>query len=358
MVYQKDNLAQNQAIRSANATKKSYFFTKKIAFAPNIEEYKNIIDSALGYIALAIQINDSAFKSAFDTCLYAKEQLLTAKDAQVNIQSELRKIHTISNINDVRAKGLDLVYLSANAMVDIYDASLHLMRVSPSENKDHGAMYKNELATIDKKAYNDRNVSRLEVDEHSFITLKELYKGKLTTLEIDIVELEAELETTKNAEDRKEIQSMIAEKKDERAILISKYNNADNKLVMVRNELSEDILNVVNKEIFSTDKKFYDKNVPIPNNVPVKGLVYRVQVGFFMNELPPEHFEGLFPLSTEKVDNVYMRYIAGSFPTYEDASDAKLAIVDKGYTDAFVVAYYDGKKISVAEAIKIEHEEK
>jgi hypothetical protein len=43
-------------------------------------------------------------------------------------------------------------------------------------------------------------------------------------------------------------------------------------------------------------------------------------------------------------------YISGSFKDYKSASDYKNAVIEKGVKDAFVIAYYYGKKISVAEA--------
>jgi len=123
--------------------------------------------------------------------------------------------------------------------------------------------------------------------------------------------------------------------------------------------LSEEMLSIVNKDIFTTEKNnFYNENVQIPitDKVP-DGLVYKLQIGFFKQELAPEHFEGLFPLSSQKVDETYYRYVAGNFATYEDAKDAKVAAVSKGYVDSFVVAYFDGKKVSISEALKKEKED-
>ena len=84
-----------------------------------------------------------------------------------------------------------------------------------------------------------------------------------------------------------------------------------------------------------------------------EGLVFRIQIGFFKKELPEEHFDGIFPLASEQIDNTYFRYIAGSFPTYEAAKRSLQKINDKGYTDAFIVAYFNGKKISISEALSM-----
>ena len=84
------------------------------------------------------------------------------------------------------------------------------------------------------------------------------------------------------------------------------------------------------------------------------GLVYRVQMGFFKSQLPPEHFDGIFPISSQKVDETYYRYVAGSFAKYEEAKSAKLSIIEKGYKDSFVVAYLNQQKISIGKALEEE----
>ncbi len=85
-----------------------------------------------------------------------------------------------------------------------------------------------------------------------------------------------------------------------------------------------------------------------------KGLVYKIQVGFFSNQLPEAHFDGIFPLASEQIDNVYFRYTAGSFSAYQEAKNALKEINNKGYKDAFIIAYFDGNKITISEALNKE----
>ncbi len=96
-------------------------------------------------------------------------------------------------------------------------------------------------------------------------------------------------------------------------------------------------------------------NYTIVNNVAYpKGLVYRVQVGAFSKELPEGRFSEFDPVTGEKLPNGITRYIAGYFNSAQNVLKAKNQIRDLGYTDAFPVAYCDGKRISMQEAKRLE----
>ena len=95
----------------------------------------------------------------------------------------------------------------------------------------------------------------------------------------------------------------------------------------------------------------YSAARPIPVDVPMpEGLVYKVQVGAYRKPIPQDLFKGFAPLRGEKLDNGITRYTAGVFVGFSDADQAKSSIRQMGYRDAFVVAYYNGKRISLTEA--------
>jgi len=189
------------------------------------------------------------------------------------------------------------------------------------------------------------------------MTIKELYGKRLVEIEDEILLLDEE---SKKSSGNKlvKINNAISRLKKEEKNLFTKMKSSEDKLISVKNDLSEEMMQIVNKDIFTTDKEgFYNENVPVPVNVELpKGLVYRVQIGFFKSQLPPEHFKGIFPLSSQKIDNIYYRYVAGNFAKYQEAKSAIIAISEKGYSDSFVVAYIDGKKVSISEALKKEKE--
>jgi hypothetical protein len=98
----------------------------------------------------------------------------------------------------------------------------------------------------------------------------------------------------------------------------------------------------------------YNANKPIPIDAPVgNGLVFRVQIGAFKTVLPNNTFKGLNPVNGENAANGYIRYTAGNFNKFENANGVKNDLQKLGYSDAFVVVYFNGKRISLREAMDI-----
>jgi hypothetical protein len=112
------------------------------------------------------------------------------------------------------------------------------------------------------------------------------------------------------------------------------------------------ISDVISSEVFDIlATSPYGEGRPIPIDAPMpEGLIYKVQVGAFRNPIPADHFGGFAPLYGERIREGITRYTAGLFLEFESADKAKKAIRANGYSDAFVVAYYNGKRISLNDA--------
>ncbi|MEQ1732680.1 MAG: hypothetical protein ABL940_03350 [Bacteroidia bacterium] len=112
-----------------------------------------------------------------------------------------------------------------------------------------------------------------------------------------------------------------------------------------------------NKDTDVFEKKstvVYTTNNPIPLNPEIpQGLLFKVQIGAFRNAIPQDLFKGFNPLFGESTPSGLIRYTAGSFRSYKNANLAKNEIRGIGYKDAFVVGYYNGKRISYAEAMAL-----
>lgn len=80
------------------------------------------------------------------------------------------------------------------------------------------------------------------------------------------------------------------------------------------------------------------------------GLFFKVQVGAFKNKIDPAVFQGITPINGESTSFGVIRYTAGLFRGYKAANMAKGRIRNIGFRDAFVVAFYNGKRITLAEA--------
>jgi len=82
-------------------------------------------------------------------------------------------------------------------------------------------------------------------------------------------------------------------------------------------------------------------------------VVFKVQLLASSKVLPllSEEFNGLSSLSTERYNNL-VRYMYGKTNSYSQAKLYKANADAKGYTSSFIVAYKDGKRIPVPEALK------
>ena len=94
--------------------------------------------------------------------------------------------------------------------------------------------------------------------------------------------------------------------------------------------------------------------IPIGVENPT-GLVYRVQVGAFSKRIKSSVFKEFNPVSGELISGTSItRYMAGFFNNSDSVVQARQDIRGLGYSDAFVVAYCDGERISFGEARKRE----
>lgn len=107
----------------------------------------------------------------------------------------------------------------------------------------------------------------------------------------------------------------------------------------------------VKKGILITSNIKYDISTKVPIDIQLgTGVIYKVQVGAFRNKINAAIFNGITPLSGEDAGNGVIRYTAGIFKSLTGANMAKGKIVDIGYSDAFVVAFFNGRRISLTKA--------
>lgn len=104
------------------------------------------------------------------------------------------------------------------------------------------------------------------------------------------------------------------------------------------------------------DHSPYTQEMPIPLDREIPdGVFYRIQLGVFSNEIDPDTYGGLSPISGESVPGKALtRYYAGAFEQYERAQDALDIVRSRGYQDAFIVAWYNQARMSVEKARKLE----
>lgn len=100
----------------------------------------------------------------------------------------------------------------------------------------------------------------------------------------------------------------------------------------------------------------YSSSNPIPMDAAIPdGTFYRIQLGAFGMRVSPSTFGGISPLGGEVLEERgLVKYYAGEFSRYEDASSALPRIQSLGYEDAFIVAWYNGVQVSTQRAKQLE----
>ncbi|MFK5879264.1 MAG: N-acetylmuramoyl-L-alanine amidase [Flavobacteriaceae bacterium] len=85
-------------------------------------------------------------------------------------------------------------------------------------------------------------------------------------------------------------------------------------------------------------------------------IVFKVQIASGSKKLATKsyNFKGLKEIERVKVGNAY-KYYLGKTSNFETVKDLHQQAKKKGYKDAFIVAFKDGKKVSVAEALKTQN---
>ncbi len=109
-------------------------------------------------------------------------------------------------------------------------------------------------------------------------------------------------------------------------------------------------------EIKESPRSPYSNKHPIPINPPLpEGLIYKVQIGAFKKPISQTAFKGLEPISGETTGKGLTRYTAGVFKDLGKANNAQSRVRSIGYKDAFVVAFYNGKRISIKNAASLQN---
>ena len=88
------------------------------------------------------------------------------------------------------------------------------------------------------------------------------------------------------------------------------------------------------------------------NNQDASGIIYKVQLSASIKkvELTPSNFNGLKDISMVS-ENKYYKYMYGETPDYNEAKKRLQEAKTRGYSSAYLIAFKNGTKISVQDAL-------
>jgi len=79
------------------------------------------------------------------------------------------------------------------------------------------------------------------------------------------------------------------------------------------------------------------------------GVVLRVQLGAFHHRVSQNTFSDAGQVMEIPTDDGLFRYVTGSYSTFDAAAKGKVDMLSKGFQGAFIVAYKDGKRVSLTD---------
>lgn len=98
---------------------------------------------------------------------------------------------------------------------------------------------------------------------------------------------------------------------------------------------------------------YYDDPLAAPAQQveKMRGLFFTVQVGVYSKPTALDRIYNITPLNSELMEDGHIRYTSGQFEDMKAAGEYRKKMVDLGVRDAFVIAYFNGKRIPLEDAL-------
>jgi N-acetylmuramoyl-L-alanine amidase len=121
---------------------------------------------------------------------------------------------------------------------------------------------------------------------------------------------------------------------------------------------SQKIIEKPLKDTSSSVKQKMNIDVPVVkkaviNEAITTGIIFKVQLSASVNkvELDTKNFKGLKNISISQTNSLY-KYMYGETSNYEEGKKLLQEAKSKGYKTAYLIAFKDGKSISIQDALK------
>jgi hypothetical protein len=342
----KPGISKQYAIKSARYADRSYKFAKLAYSVDEIPLAQSSLDSARFFILGSIMSMDSAIYYANDSDLMALDLANVSKRFSRKAEKKIELARqNKGSARDELAR--DACLLSANATADAYHASFYF----------RGKLEKKEEPK--KEEPKEKIITKLDVDQTLFIMLDKELGEKIAGHKAELEKLNTELTKTKDAAKVGKLKAQIAKLQKEQKELETKDAETKTKLTDINRKIEDrDKSGKVAEEpppakgLHYEGLEEWNKHLILDQELP-PDLLYQVQVGVYKNKVLYEIFKGLTPVYG-KTTPQGISYSIGMFERFADAAQAKEYVKGIGLNDAFVVAYYNRKKISTAEAQKLE----
>ena len=346
-------ICKQLAIQSAQSADRSHDYSQRIYFESRPDLIKQDADTALLLIQESIAYIDSALLLASDSAIMAKKYANIARDFAIDSYRALMRLKKSDSYFLKKEFSKEATVYSKNATVDAYHASFYFIDRKKEKKKE----------SLPDTVIPEKPITKLDIDQTLFTLLKVDINEKTEANKQEMAKLSTELANTKDDAKTTKLKAQLKVLETKSKDLDKKNTDAQQKLSMINTQIEERDKNavvtaaVIQKDtVFSkSTKKTTDEwNQQIKSDTEIPGtLVYQVQLGIYKAAVLPETFKGLTPIYSKPTDKGIC-YTTGLFERLADAREANNTVHEMGLKDAFIVAYYNKKKITLAEAAKLE----
>lgn len=356
--------ALNKKIDAANKQKQlnrnSYDTNKQ-----TLEEYAKFAkDKNIDELSTADKITTEAY------FLFLTQAKKLRDDADAN-PNETAKLEGYKNAEDKESQALS----KQQALLELYKKNFPDFTPPKPSNADIVSTYNQTKSTVNAnnqlhidglmllsdaidKEYKERYLNLPTIsntDQASFKTRAQIeYKSAKTILEqvkqTTDLSIKKNLLVEANTSGQNAI-NLLMQISNTASDIASNNPNSNNSNIAAASKSTSSVVKFKTDGIVVKNSNAYTANKPIPIDEKIPdGLVFKVQIGAFKTALPNNTFKGLSPIIAQTTPSGYIRYMAGDFEQYNSANSVKNDLRNLGYKDAFVVAYFNGKRITLGEA--------
>ena len=297
-------------------------YTRKTDVFIELYERANIANNANANIFVSIHCNAVDSQSAYGTETFVMG--ITKNASNLEVAKKENAVVTMEENYKIKYKGYD----------PDKPESLIGLQIQQEEYLDQSI----ELASKIQKGFTqDLKRKNRGVKQAGFVVLKGVYMPRIL-IELGFLSYKPEGKYLNSEEGQNKLAKSIAD-----AILEYK---------------KEYYIPIIQSTVNTAppkDNKPEPKAEPIIEETDESGVIYKVQIAASRNdlELVPSNFKGLDNVSKIK-SGTLIKYYYGTTSNYDTAKNLQKEAREKGFKEAFAVAFKKGEKISVKEALSLQ----
>ena len=216
-----------------------------------------------------------------------------------------------------------------------------------TEMRDIQNAYQNMLASLNARRADYERASSQEQARTISKEIAGLENQSAQTKE----ELDAAIQAVKNAEMELLKKGIIPPEVEVRTAHPIEHNQPSPSFRFSRRELASapDMTTRISEPVFDYTFRIQEETEFAPEEVITEGIIYQIRMAVLSSYPTAARFKGIAPVFVRKSGSQFI-CSAGAFRTYEEANKAVSKVKAKGFSQAFITAYKDGKGIKVQTA--------